>query len=69
MGAARRRERIFLSPGSEDGEQSFSDVHLRVGGELAPLETRVKRQIFFAPFTRRVDVTINVEKTSQTPTS
>src|SRR6185436_2709098 len=44
----------------------FLDVHLRLGGELAPLEQGIKRQISARLSRGRVDVTINLEKTSQT---
>lgn len=44
----------------------FLDVHLRLGGELAPLESGIKRQISSRLSRGRVDVTINLEKTSQT---
>ncbi|HEX9544849.1 MAG TPA: YicC/YloC family endoribonuclease [Pyrinomonadaceae bacterium] len=64
--------------GSADGENfsvsvdlktvnnRFLDVHLRLGGELAPLEPLIKRQISSRLSRGRVDVTINLEKTSQT---
>lgn len=44
----------------------FLDVHLRLGGELAPLEQGIKRQISSRLSRGRVDVNINLERTSQT---
>jgi len=64
--------------GSADGEHfsvsvdlktvnnRFLDVHLRLSGELASLEPVIKRQISSRLSRGRVDVTINLEKTSQT---
>jgi uncharacterized protein (TIGR00255 family) len=64
--------------GSADGEHfsvavdlktvnnRFLDVHLRLSGELAALEPLIKRQIGSRLSRGRVDVTINLEKTSQT---
>jgi len=64
--------------GSADGENfsvsvdlktvnnRFLDVHLRLGVELAALEPLIKRQISSRLSRGRVDVTINLEKTSQT---
>ncbi len=63
--------------GSADGENfsvsvdlktvnnRFLDVHLRLGVELAALEPLIKRQISSRLSRGRVDVTINLEKTSQ----
>ncbi len=44
----------------------FLDVHLRLGGELAPLEQGIKRQISSRLSRGRVDLNINLERTSQT---
>ena len=44
----------------------FLDVHLRLTGELASLESQIKRQISSRLARGRVDVTVNFEKTSQT---
>ncbi len=44
----------------------FLDVHLRLSGELASLESVIKRQISSRLSRGRVDVTVNFEKTSQT---
>lgn len=44
----------------------FLDIHLRLGGELSPLEPAIKRQISSRLSRGRVDVTISFEKTSQT---
>ena len=64
--------------GSADGEHfsvsvdlktvnnRFLDVHLRLSGELASLEPVIKRQISSRLSRGRVDVSINLEKTSQT---
>jgi len=63
--------------GSADGENfsvsvdlktvnnRFLDVHLRLTGELASLEPQIKRQISSRLARGRVDVTVNLEKTSQ----
>jgi uncharacterized protein (TIGR00255 family) len=64
--------------GSADGEtfsvsvdlktvnNRFLDVHLRLNGELASLEPKIKRQISSRLARGRVDVTVNFEKTAQT---
>jgi uncharacterized protein (TIGR00255 family) len=64
--------------GSADGEDfavsvdlktvnnRFLDVHLRLSGELSSLEPVIKRQISNRLSRGRVDVNINIEKTSQT---
>jgi uncharacterized protein (TIGR00255 family) len=44
----------------------FLDVHLRLSGELSALEPGIKRQINSRLSRGRVDVTVNLEKTSQT---
>jgi len=43
----------------------FLDIHLRVGAELAALEPGVKKRITSRLTRGRVDVTINLERTSQ----
>lgn len=42
----------------------FLDVHLRLGGELSPLEGQIKRQVSSRLSRGRVDVTITFERTS-----
>jgi uncharacterized protein (TIGR00255 family) len=43
----------------------FLDVHLRLAGELSPLEAEIKRRISSRLSRGRVDVTITFERTSQ----
>lgn len=43
----------------------FLDVHLRLGGELSPLEAQIKRRISARLSRGRVDVTVTFERTSQ----
>jgi len=43
----------------------FLDVHLRLGGELSPLEGQIKRRISSRLSRGRVDVTVTFERTSQ----
>ena len=43
----------------------FLDIHLRLSGELAPLEAEVKRRISSRLSRGRVDVSITFERTSQ----
>ena len=43
----------------------FLDVHLRLGGEVSPLERQIKRRISSRVSRGRVDVTITFERTSQ----
>lgn len=43
----------------------FLDIHLRVGAELASLEPGIKKRITSRLTRGRVDVTINLERTSQ----
>ncbi|CAN5870358.1 YicC family protein [soil metagenome] len=42
----------------------FLDVHLRLGGELSPLEGQIKRRISSRLSRGRVDVTVTFERTS-----
>jgi uncharacterized protein (TIGR00255 family) len=43
----------------------FLDVHLRLGGDLSPLEGEIKRRINSRLSRGRVDVTVTFERTSQ----
>lgn len=62
---AAEGEHFSVSVDLKTVNNRFLDVHLRLGGELAPLEPAIKRQINARLSRGRVDVTINFERTSQ----
>jgi uncharacterized protein (TIGR00255 family) len=63
---AAEGENFSVSVDLKTVNNRFLDVHLRLGGELAPLEPAIKRQISSRLSRGRVDVTVNLEKTSTT---